>query len=60
MKKQKTYQTPPPVCSSAREPDAVYHTALPFMSREEALKTGMLLEESKRILFEKIHQDYKR
>lgn len=24
------------------------------MSREEALKTGMLLEESKRILFEKI------
>lgn len=30
------------------------------MSREEALKTGMLLEDSKRILFEKIHQDYKR
>ncbi|MBC8601045.1 hypothetical protein H8784_04835 [Parabacteroides acidifaciens] len=59
MKKQKTYQTPP-TRSSVNEPAAVYHTDLPFLSREEALKTGMLLAESKRILFDKIRQDFKR
>lgn len=45
--------------SSVKEPEVVYQTALPYMSRAEALKCGMPLEESKRILLEKVHQDFR-
>lgn len=45
--------------SSLKEPEIAYHTALPYMSRAKALEYGIPLEESKRILFEKIQQDFR-
>ena len=61
MKKLNSYTNPENQDkSSLREPEVVYHAALPYMSKAEALQHGMTLEDSKKILFEKIHQDFRR
>ncbi|MFV0582563.1 MAG: hypothetical protein ACK5N4_11010 [Parabacteroides gordonii] len=44
--------------SSAKEPEATYKTSYPYMSRAEALKHGMPLEESKRLILERIHKNF--
>lgn len=44
--------------SSVKEPEVEYSTSYPYMSRAEALKHGMPLEESKRLILERIHRDF--
>lgn len=57
MKKKDNYKIPEEDTSSVKEPEVGYQVSLPLMSREQALQTGMTLQESRRLLFEKIHQD---
>lgn len=49
--------------SSVKEPEVEYQRndsleTYPVMPLEEALKTGMYLEESKRLILERIHKDF--
>lgn len=51
--------------SKVKEPDAVYarkesiSETYPVWSKKEALKTGMPLEESRRLMFERIQKDFR-
>lgn len=49
--------------SKVKEPEVTYgqkesSETYPVMSMKEALKTGMLLEESRRLIMERIHRDF--
>lgn len=63
MKKFKEYSLESET-SKVKEPEAVYmkndtsSKPYPVWSMKEALKTGMPLEESKRLLFERINRDF--
>ena len=51
--------------SSVKEPEITYQRSnssetYPIMPVEEALKTGMYLEESRRLILERIHKDFHR
>ncbi|GGJ84520.1 hypothetical protein [Parabacteroides faecis] len=51
--------------SSVKEPEITYQRSnssetYPIMPLEEALKTGMYLEESRRLILERIHKDFHR
>ncbi|RHR40219.1 hypothetical protein DWX23_09740 [Parabacteroides sp. AF18-52] len=51
--------------SSVKEPEITYQRGnssetYPIMPLEEALKTGMYLEESRRLILERIHKDFHR
>lgn len=63
MKKFKEYQSENDT-SSVKEPEEMYvrnpssTEKYPVMSMKEALKTGMPLEESRRLIFERIERDF--
>ena len=51
--------------SSVKEPEITYQRSnssetYPIMPLEDALKTGMYLEESRRLILERIHKDFHR
>ena len=55
MKKLNEYPIVENNTSSVKEPEVTYKTSYPYMSRAEALKHGMPLEESKRLILERIN-----
>ena len=57
MKKLKEYSIQDET-SSVKESEVEYRTSYPYMSRAEALKQGMPLEESRRLMLERIHKDF--
>lgn len=62
MKKLKEYQIQDQT-SSVKEPMVEYERknsseTYPVMSMKDALKTGMPLEESRRLIMERIHRDF--
>lgn len=68
MKKKNIYPLPDqPDAQILHEPEAAYLKAeslgetetYPVMSMKEALTSGMLLEESRRLIFERIRQDFR-